>query len=175
MGGSERQSAYRSIFSTETALLCLYDDLLRAADNGSATALLFLDLSAAFDTVDHGLLLDRLKDSGVEGLALEWLDSYLSSRTQSVVIGDYSSDPEDLLCGVPQGSVLGPLLFLIYVAALPAETMVDGIVVDQFSDDTTARATFFVRRTASIRHHLQRHPSITVVDLSGCPAVNRSR
>jgi len=143
---SERQSAYRSNFSTETALLCLYDDLLRSADNGGATALLFLDLSAAFDTVDHGLLLDRLKDSGVEGFALEWLDSYLSGRTQSVVIGDHSSDPEALLCGVPQGSVLGPLLFLIYVAALPAETMVDGIVVDQFSDDTTARATFFVHR-----------------------------
>ena len=165
---SERQSAYRSNFSTETALLCLYDDLLRAADNGGATVLLFLDLSAVFDTVDHGLLLDRLKDSGVEGLPLEWLDSYLSSRTLSVVIDDDSSDPEAVLCGVPQGSVLGPLLFLIYVAALPAETMVDGIVVDQFSDDTTARATFFVRRTTGSspspsltppKHHSRRRRS----------------
>ena len=141
----ERQSAYRPNFSTETSLLCLFDDLLRAADDSDGTALLFLDLSAAFDTIDHRVLLDRLSGSGIRGAALQWFGSYLSDRSQSVIVDGVTSDLTVLECGVPQGSVLGPLLFLVYVAALPDETQMDGVVVDQFSDDTQARARFSVR------------------------------
>jgi hypothetical protein len=141
----ERQSAYRPNFSTETSLLCLFDDLLRAADDSDGTALLFLDLSAAFDTIDHRVLLDRLSGSGIRGAALGWFGSYLSDRSQSVIVDGVTSDPMVLECGVPQGSVLGPLLFLVYVAALPDETHINGVVVDQFSDDTQARARFSFR------------------------------
>jgi hypothetical protein len=141
----ERQSAYRPNFSTETSLLCLFDDLLRAADDSDGTALLFLDLSAAFDTIDHRVLLDHLSGSGIRGAALGWFGSYLSDRSQSVIVDGVTSDPMVLECGVPQGSVLGPLLFLVYVAALPDETHINGVVVDQFSDDTQARARFSFR------------------------------
>jgi hypothetical protein len=112
---------------------------LRASDVSDGTALLFLDLSAAFDTIDHRVLLDRLSGSGIRGAALGWFGSYLSDRSQSVIVDFVTSDPMVLECGVPQGSVLGPLLFLVYVAALPDETHINGVVVDQFSDDTYKR------------------------------------
>ena len=141
----ERQSAYRPNFSTETSLLCLFDDLLRAVDDSEGTALLFLDLSAAFDTIDHRVLLDRLSGSCIRGAALGWFGSYLSDRSQAVIANGVTSDQMVPDCGVPQGSVLGPLLFLVYVAALPDETHINGVVVDQFSDDTQARARFSFR------------------------------
>ena len=105
------QSAYRRFHSTESALLNIQDDLFLNMSEGSTTALTLLDLSAAFDTIDHSILFHRLYECyGINGLALSWFKSYLSDRTQSVKVGSVLSHPMDLKFGVPQGSVLGPLL-----------------------------------------------------------------
>src|SRR3981081_2308319 len=108
-------STYRTFHSTETALLRISNDLLTACNKQKVTALILLDLSAAFDTTDHDILLCRLTDTfGISGKALSILSSYLLSRTHSVFIGATSSIPQTLSCGVPQGSALGPLLFSLY-------------------------------------------------------------
>ena len=109
------QSAYRKHHSTETALLRVQNDILQAIDRKKCVMLLLLDLSAAFDTIDHEILLQRLRVSGgVCGTALAWFRSYLSCRTQSVKILNTTLKPRLLRYGVPQGSVLGPLLFTLY-------------------------------------------------------------
>ena len=113
------QSAYRLGHSTETALLKIQSDILAAMDNQRVTLLVLLDLSAAFDTIDHQVLLNRLYVKyGITGTALKWFNSYLSDRKQRMLInGSYSSD-FDLPQGVPQGSCLGPLLFTLYASKL---------------------------------------------------------
>lgn len=111
----ERQSAYRSYHSTETALLKTYSDWVEAIDEGDVVLLTLLDMSAAFDTVDHVILLERLaKQYGIGGLANQWLGSYLADRQQMVVYNASKSDMAVVARGVPQGSVLGPLLFELY-------------------------------------------------------------
>jgi hypothetical protein len=113
------QSAYKSYHSTETALLSVTNDILNSMGSGKVTALTLLDLSAAFDTIDHRLLLDRLRKwFGIRDVALEWVASYLSNRCQLISIQNKLSIPMSLLYGVPQGSVLGPLLFILYTAPL---------------------------------------------------------
>ena len=113
------QSAYRLVHSPETALLKIQNDILAAIDNQRVTLLVLLDLSAAFNTIDHQVLLNRLYVTyGITGTALKWFHSYLSDRKKRILInGSYSSD-FDLLQGVPQGSCLGPLLFMLYASKL---------------------------------------------------------
>ena len=102
------QSAYKSGHSTETALLSIKNDIHLSLSRGEATALVLLDLSAAFDTIDHSTLLSCLQDwFGVGGSTLKWFSSYLMERFQSVKIGSTLSDLQKLLFGIPQGSVLG--------------------------------------------------------------------
>ena len=109
------QSAYRKHHSTESALLNIQNDILLNMAKGSVTALTLLDLSAAFDTIDHTILLDRLNVYyGISELALSWFKSYLSGRTHSVKVGSILSHPVKLHYGVPKGSVLGPILFSLY-------------------------------------------------------------
>ena len=111
------QSAYRRCHSTETALLRVQNDILRSLDTNQQVIMVLLDLSSAFDTLDHSILLDRFKTYfKVTGNALKWFRSYLYGRSQSVVIGDKISSPRGLKFGVPQGSILGPLLFIMYLA-----------------------------------------------------------
>ena len=113
------QSAYRENHSTETALLKIINDAAVNADNNEITILCLLDLSAAFDTIDHTILLKRLKqDFGINGVVLEWFSSYLSDRTQCVVVDGVRSGDKILKYGVPQGSVLGPVLFTMYMRPL---------------------------------------------------------
>ena len=139
----DHQSAYRANHSTETTLLSLFDDLLTAADAGDASALLLLDLSAAFDTVDHDILLRRLSNYfGISDSALDWFRSYLSGRTQSIQIENFTSSAVPLPCGVPQGSVLGGPLFIMCVAPLAGVTATHGVIVRQFSDDSQACKRF---------------------------------
>ena len=119
------QSAYRPFHSTETALLKVQSDILLNMGDQKVTLLVMLDLvmldlSAAFDTIDHSILLETL-GSGfcVGGTAMKWFTSYLSQRTQQVQIKGTLSEKKKLTTGVPQGSCLGPVLFTIYVADLP--------------------------------------------------------
>jgi hypothetical protein len=116
---SPLQSAYRPFFSTETAILKICSDIMVAADRGQLTLLGLFDLSAAFDCVDHSILLDSLQASaGLTGTALAWFSSYLGARSARVSWNGTMSHFIDLEHGVPQGSVLGPLLFLIYTIGI---------------------------------------------------------
>ena len=111
------QSAYRSNHSTETAVLKVLADILLALDSGDLAALVLLDLSAAFDSVDHDTLLQRLRTSyGLGGVVIDWFVSYLGGRTQYVRLPSTMSMSSLVKYGVPQGSVLGPILFLLYSA-----------------------------------------------------------
>ena len=135
---SSFQSAYRPGFSTETALLHIFNNLSDICGKGNCAVMVGLDLSAAFDTINHQLLLERLKsDFGIDGLAFSWLQSYLSNRTQYVKLGNHSSSPVERLAGVPQGSVLGPLLFTTYTS--PLSNIIHGFEVSfhQYADDTS--------------------------------------
>jgi hypothetical protein len=142
---SPYQSAYRKFHSTETALLRITNDILLSCDRQKVTALVLLDLSAAFDTIDHAILLSRLSTTfGITGNALSLLSSYLLDRTQSVVIGpghDQSS-PSPLLTGVPQGSVLGPLLFCLYTTPLTTTLSHSPITPHFYADDTQLYISF---------------------------------
>ena len=109
------QSAYRPGHSTETALLKIVNDLLLSLDDGNISLLAPLDLSAAFDTIDHNILLHILQhDFCLSGTVLDWFSSYLSGRIQSVSVHSHTFVPESVYCGVPQGSVLGPIIFVLY-------------------------------------------------------------
>ena len=115
----EYQSPYRKLHCTETALVSVHDDIVRAIDDSKYILLIMWDLSAAFDTVDHEILLWRLFCMlGISGSALQWFRSYLTDRKQKVVVNDVFSKATSLTCGVPQGSVLGPILFTIYMLPL---------------------------------------------------------
>ena len=131
------QSAYKAGHSTETALTRVQNDLLMGMDKHGVAILVLLDLSAAFDTIDKSILLGRMKTLlGIDGVVLEWFNSYLSDRTQSVKILEASSEKMELPFGVPQGSVLGPLLFLIYVLPLHQLIKSHGLSMHGYADDT---------------------------------------
>ena len=137
------QSAYRRGHSTETALLKVQDDILRAMDNKKVTVLLLLDLSAAFDTVCHTKLIKRLRDRiGITGKALDWFVSYLNDRRQCVSVNKEKSDPRNLIQGVPQGSVLGPILFSLYTLPLADILKVHGVDYHLYADDTQIYMSF---------------------------------
>ena len=114
--GNPYQSAYKANHSTETALLAVQNEIFNAMEKGKVTALTLLDLSAAFDTIDHSVLIDRLSAwFGVGGYALKWFSSYLADRHQVINIHGSLSYRFSLNFGVPQGSVLGPLLFTLSI------------------------------------------------------------
>ena len=112
------QSAYRQGHSCETALLKVHNDIVRALGEKKVVLLVLLDLSAAFDTVNHHYLLDTLSHLGICDTALQWFSSYLIGRQQRINIKGTLSDSKTLSCGVPQGSVLGPVLFTVYTSTL---------------------------------------------------------
>ena len=135
--GETFQSAYRKNHSTETALLRIQNDFLMAMDNQNVVMLILLDLSAAFDTVDHTILLDRLSNwFGISGKVLKFIQSYLTNRKQCVAIGNIKSKLLDITCGVPQGSILGPLLFSTYTRPLGVVVSIHGISYYIYADDT---------------------------------------
>ncbi len=113
------QSCFRPYHSTETALIRVTNDLLLSSDRGCISLLVLLDLNAAFDTIDHNILLNRLENFvGISGSALAWFKSYLSDRHQFVAVNEEVSYRSQVQYGVPQGSVLGPLLFTLYMLPL---------------------------------------------------------
>ena len=112
---SSNQYGFRKNHSTAYALILLYDKLSDAIDQGKVTLGLFIDLSKAFDTVNHDILLAKIQFYGVRGVALQWFKSYLSCRTQFVEYNGCNSSSKYIKCGVSQESILGPLLFLLYI------------------------------------------------------------
>ena len=136
------QSAYKQMHSTETALLRVHNDLLMGVDADGGAILVLLDLSAAFDTIDHHILLRRLRNLGITGSALAWFRSYLYQRRQSVTIHGRRSKPRDLPFGVPQGSVLGPILFTLYTSPLGDIARKYGLKFHLYADDTQLYITF---------------------------------
>jgi len=131
-----KQSAYKKYHSTETLLLKVHNDIMTSLDKGDMVMLVMLDLSAAFDTIDHNILTERLQHKyGITGNALRWFKSYLSDRTQSVAINDIESSKKTLKYGVPQGSKLGPVLFNSYIAPLSNVAEANGIIDEKYADD----------------------------------------
>ena len=134
---NDLQSAYKRFHSTETALLKIHNDIVDNMDNGKVTALTLLDLSAAFDTIDHSILLQRLhRYFGISGPALRWFKSFLSDRYQSINISGTLSSPQHLPSGVPQGSVLGPVLFSLYTTSLSQVIANRNLSHHLYADDT---------------------------------------
>jgi hypothetical protein len=113
----EFQSGFRQSYSTDSCLIHLTDHIRSQTSKGLYTGMVLLDLQKAFDTVDHKILCRKLKAMGVE--SVEWFESYLSNRKQTVHVNDTFSSQESISCGVPQGSILGPLMFLCYVNDMP--------------------------------------------------------
>ena len=137
------QSPYKQYHGTETALLRVNNDILTSLDNGKITALILLDLSAAFDTVDHSILISPLHDYlGVQDLALDWCKSYLSDRPQYVRIGTSTSQPTVLDYSVLQGFVLGPQWFTVY--AYPVRDIIRSYDLNYhvYADDTQLYLSF---------------------------------
>ena len=138
-----KQSAYRSHHSTETALISVTNDIMCAVDQKKAVVLVLLDLSAAFNTIDHSILLNRLhKRYGITGTALSWFETYLTDHCQVIQLNGESSDEMRLQFGVPQGSVLGPLLFTSYTAPLGEISRRHGVELHLYADDTLVYMSF---------------------------------
>ena len=132
---TKHQSGFRSLHSTVTALLDATNEWYFNIDQGNTNVVVFLDLAKAFDTVSHQILLNKLELYGISGPTLDWFKSYLFNRDQVCVVQGYTSEPRKISCGVPQGSILGPLLFLIYINDLPA--CLKYATARMFADDTT--------------------------------------
>ena len=131
------QSAYRKHHSTETALLKVLDDLYRIIDDRRSAVLVGLDLSAAFDTIEHDILINRLETVfGIKGIALRWIETYLKEREQYVMAGGEKSGRTWCTYGVPQGSVLGPFLFSVYVSPIAELILSHGVQFHQYANDT---------------------------------------
>jgi hypothetical protein len=131
------QSAYKKNHSCETALLYIMNNLVSNADSKQVSLLALLDLSAAFDTIDHRILLSRLNQTfGISGMVLRWFESYLSDRSQMVSVDGKVSQPAALRFGVPQGSVLGPVLFTLYVQPLSDIIKDENVDHHKYADDT---------------------------------------
>ena len=132
------QSGFLTGHSTVYQIISLYHQLVQSFDNKSQTCVIFCDISKAFDRVWHKGLVFKLKQNGIRGQLLDWMENYLSDRSQRVFIGTSYSRSERILAGVPQGSVLGPLLFLIYVNDI-TESLLS--IVRLFEDDTSLACT----------------------------------
>ena len=130
------QSAYRKYHSVETAICKIYNDLITEKCRNKCTLLILLDQTAAFDTVNHNLLLNDLNHFGVDGNVFSWFKSYLEGRSFRVVVNDSVSDAQSLYSSVPQGSILGPYLYMVYTIELYYLLQSLGVSSHFYADDT---------------------------------------
>ena len=126
---------FRRLYSVVTSLLSCTNDWYKNMDTGKYTALVFIDLKKAFDTVDHDILLKKMQEYGISGIEHAWFTSYLQDRRQLCRVNGVSSRIEEIHCGVPQGSCLGPLLYIRYINDLPF--CLDNCQVTMYADDTS--------------------------------------
>ena len=165
----QNQSAYKKYHGTETALLKVHNDIFCELDNKRGIFLILLDLSAAFDTIDHDILFKRLESIGVRGSALRWFQSYLCSRSQAVNINGTVSSHVSLPYGVPQGSVLGPILFTIYSSRIASIARKHGLYVHTYADDTQLYTPFDLNDPSDEMLACQ-HAEACILEKSlGCP------
>lgn len=128
------QYGFRNNLSTSLAIMDLVEELTSAIDSSKFTVGVFIDLKKAFDTINHDILIKKLEIYGVRGIASDWIRCYLSNRKQYVLYNDTSSDLCDIVCGVPQGSILGPALFLLFINDLCNVSNTANFIL--FADDT---------------------------------------
>ncbi len=114
-----RQSGFRKRHSTGTCLIEFLDAIYRNMDEGRLCGVLFLDLKKAFDTVDHNIAIRLLSQLNLSSATLDWFTNYLTNRKQLTKVNNVCSDIKPINCGVPQGSILGPLIFILYMNSLP--------------------------------------------------------
>ena len=137
---SRFQSGFRLKHSTLSLLIQMCDNWFEKMDNGELTGLKSIDIRKAFDSIDHKILLRKMHERfGIQGLELKWFQSYLTKRSQMCVVNGHTSSAKEIVCGVPKGPILGPLLFLLYIYDLPE--CLQNTIPGLYADDTQIHAS----------------------------------
>ena len=131
---SQNQFGFRKYRSTELAAVWFTDQLRRSMDAGMLTGTIYVDMNKAFDTARHAGIINKLPDYGITGMPQEWIINYLFNRSQQVTFQNILSRPEPTVCGVLQGSILGPVLFILHIDDI--STSLDQAKVVKYADDT---------------------------------------